>query len=305
MKNRWVCNICNKSFRTRRILFEHRKIHRENGETTKTGKIRKERKCKFCNRIKVTTKEGNSTHERFCKSNPNKSTHFGKGLKRTDEEKRKISLKMKEHAKNGLLHNIGKNRWKCEPSYPESWFIEVIQNEFNDKDYIYEYPVGKFSIDFAWHHKMRCIEIDGEQHYQFEEQRKRDIRKNKFLKKNGWDLLRIRWVDMYNDPKTYIKIAKEFVDNGIIIPPEKRYKSRKEIYEEKMFKRHGTKNPGSEWRKFNRDIWENRLKMLDKYDKTKSGWISKAMKETGLSKVQIQKTCDYFGIEFRTRKITP
>lgn len=32
------------------------------------------------------------------------------------------------------------------------------------------------------------------------------------LAKNGWKVLRIKWVDMFHEPKKYIKIAKDFIE---------------------------------------------------------------------------------------------
>jgi very-short-patch-repair endonuclease len=86
--------------------------------------------------------------------------------------------------------------------------MQVIQNEFNDKNYIREYPFGIYSIDFAWPDKKIAIEIDGEQHLRFESYKEKDLRKDELLKNNGWLVLRIRWKDMYNDTKRWIKIAK-------------------------------------------------------------------------------------------------
>jgi len=64
--------------------------------------------------------------------------------------------------KEGRAHNIGESRWNNEPSYPERWFMKVIENEFEDKNYTREYPFHRFSLDFAWIEKKKCIEIDGD-----------------------------------------------------------------------------------------------------------------------------------------------
>ena len=120
---------------------------------------------------------------------------------------------MKKAHQEGRAWNIGKSRWNNSPSYPEMFFMEVIENEFVDKNYVREFPLGLFSLDFAWKNKKKCIEIDGDQHSRFEEYKKRDLRKDTFLKENGWQVLRIKWKDMYKDTKFYIKLAKEFIEN--------------------------------------------------------------------------------------------
>ena len=116
---------------------------------------------------------------------------------------------MKLSHKNGLAHNIGKCRWNNEPSYPEKWFMEVIENEFDNKNYIREYPFFKYSLDFAWPELKICIEIDGEQHQRFDDYKERDKQKDLLLKQNGWKELRINWKDCFFNPKYYINLAKE------------------------------------------------------------------------------------------------
>jgi len=309
----WKCSICEKSFRTRKELYQHKEEHKGSNEITKSGKIRKEFTCQYCKRIKLTTIEGNKVHEKFCKLNPQKSVVYNTGKKMPTEQREAISKKMKVHAKEGRLHNIGQNRWKCEPSYPESWFMKVIENEFNDKQYIREFSCGRFSLDFAWVHKMRCIEIDGEQHYQFEEQIQRDKRKDKFLDENGWKVLRIRWKECYNDPKQFIEIAKQFIDNGEIVSFEKRHKTstekrndRRQKYIEQMIVKYGSFAYDSSGRingsKLPSKIWEERLQCIEKYDKTKFGWISNAVREIGLTRKVIMDTCEHFGIHWRTKR---
>lgn len=63
---------------------------------------------------------------------------------------------------------------------------------------------------------MKAIEIDGDQHQRFKEYQKHDERKMKYAEEAGWTILRIVWKDMFNDTKTWIKIAKDFIDNDIL-----------------------------------------------------------------------------------------
>jgi len=138
--------------------------------------------------------------------------HHGLGKKLSDNHRNNISIGMTTAHKENRAWNIGKSRWNNEPSYPEKFFMQVIENEFLDKCYIREYNVGRFSIDFAWVNKKLAIEIDGEQHYTIDGYKERDNRKDKTLIDNGWCVLRIRWIDMFKDTKKYISMAKEFID---------------------------------------------------------------------------------------------
>lgn len=134
-----------------------------------------------------------------------------KGKTLSEEHKVKVSEGMKKAHKEERAWNIGMSRWNNEPSWPEEFFMKVIENEFEDKEYINEHPVGIYSLDFAWVHKKKVIEIDGDQHQRFEEYKERDKRKDKFLKKEGWKILRISWKDMCNHTKREIQKCKDFI----------------------------------------------------------------------------------------------
>lgn len=201
--------------------------------------------CKYCGKI-CKNKISLSNHERLCKENPNRQlspfikynksnkkykNQFDKANKlnlpkplvnenfkyswvnkhHTDEQKQKISKSMKIAHIEGRAYNIGKCRWNNEPSYPEKWFMEVIDNEFKNKNYIREYTFYKYSLDFAWPNIKKCIEIDGEQHERFENYKQRDILKDSLLNDNGWKILRIKWKDCFNNPKYWINKAKIFI----------------------------------------------------------------------------------------------
>jgi very-short-patch-repair endonuclease len=157
-------------------------------------------------------KKGVETYKKKLDSGKIKRYWEGKTL--TEQHKEKISKSMQKAHKEGRAWNIGKSRWNNKPSYPESFMMRVIENEFIDKKYEYEFPFGKYSLDFAWPHKKRCIEIDGEQHIRFEEYKLRDINKDKKLKTEGWLILRILWKDMFNETKKHIEMAKNFIDQG-------------------------------------------------------------------------------------------
>lgn len=129
----------------------------------------------------------------------------------TEAQKKKVSEGMKKAHAEGRAHNIGSSRWNNEPSYPEKFFMKVIENEFEDKNYVRELPFRRFSLDFAWVEKRKCIEIDGEQHERFADYKARDERKDAALKAEGWQVLRISWKEMFNNPKYWIKVAKEFI----------------------------------------------------------------------------------------------
>ncbi len=133
-----------------------------------------------------------------------------KGQKLSEDHKHKVSEGMKKAHAEGRAWNIGKSRWNSESSYPEKFFMLVIENEFDDKDYQKELSIGHYSADFAWVDKKKVIEIDGDQHCRNDAQL-HDKKRDEFFKEQGWEVLRIRWKDMFKDTKTYLKIAYNFI----------------------------------------------------------------------------------------------
>ncbi len=192
----WKCEYCNLNFRTRALLIVHHKdehnVQRGTNQYTKAEKLGLPKP--------VVSEETRKKLSNAFSGNKNPS-------KRIDVRK-KISNSMKKAHAEGRAHNIGECRWNNEPSYPEQWFMKVLKNEFGlekDKDYKMEFPFHKFSLDFAWLDKKVCIEIDGEQHERFQEQKNRDIEKDRLLKEEGWTELRKSWKEIFNSPKTFIE----------------------------------------------------------------------------------------------------
>lgn len=211
----YTCNKCGKTFQNKYAFLGHCSSH--NRIVKEKITIEKEHICSYCGR-KFETGPLLGNHVRSCNKHPKYNeriiklslTHKGKIL--SDEDREKVSIGMKKAHKEGRAWNIGKSRWKNDPSYPEKFFIKVIENEFEDKNYIREYPFGIYSLDFAWPDKKKCIEIDGDQHQRYLEYIERDIRKDKFLTDNGWQVLRISWKEMYYNTKYEIKKCKDFID---------------------------------------------------------------------------------------------
>ena len=197
----WKCDQCGMEFKSRSLMYKHKhQNHPKRGPSWNSGLTKD---------IDSRIAKGVETRKKHIANGSVVNYWTGKSLPR--EMRKKISDSMKKAHAEGRAHNIGECRWNNEPSWPEKWFMQVIANEFADKNYVRERPFHRFSLDFAWEHKKKCIEIDGKQHEVFQEQIERDLRKNELLKKDGWQLLRLRWSDIYREPKKYIRIAKEFI----------------------------------------------------------------------------------------------
>jgi very-short-patch-repair endonuclease len=222
------CKVCEREFSTRQSLGGHASSHKRDEDyrkkrETEKSKERREKQtsskiCKFCGKeIENGWKLGG--HQTLCEMNPSRKETLLKiqksleGKVLTEDHRSKIGDSMKRAHEEGRAWNIGKSRWNNEPSYPEQFFMKVIENEFFDKKYSREYPIGIYSIDFAWVDKKLAIEIDGSQHQRYEEYQKRDKKKDSILIENGWKVLRISWKDLSNEPKKFIEIAKDFIGN--------------------------------------------------------------------------------------------
>lgn len=230
----YKCGICDKEFENAQKLGGHSSSHNRGEVYSKKRRskpedfyiqrdIKKNLKksiCKYCQ--SEFDKKSIGAHVILCKENPNRESNIKKmsqslvGKKMTDATKEKISNSMKIAHSLGGAWNIGKSRWNNKKSYPEKFFTEVINNEFDDKKFETEFSVGVYSLDFAWAHLKKCIEIDGEQHERFDEYKERDIRKDNFCESQGWKILRIKWKDLYNNTKDEIEKAKKFINGQVV-----------------------------------------------------------------------------------------
>lgn len=197
----WVCTICFKHFRVRRDLEQHRKVDHPN-----IGHLNQFSLAKLHGETLVVSQE---TKEKIANAE-----RGDKNPAKRQDIREKISASMKKAHAEGRAWNIGKSRWNNEHSYPEQWFMKVLKNEFGfekDKDYKTEFPFHRFSLDFAWPNEKICIEIDGEQHERFQEQKNRDIEKDRLLKEEGWKELRKSWQDIFNNPKIFIEEVRNLL----------------------------------------------------------------------------------------------
>lgn len=137
----WKCNHCDFIGETKAQLISHKKEKHPEF----TGKDHKGWRG-WNNGLTAETNEsikrGRETYKRHLKEGKFKPPQLGKPI--LEETKKKISESMKKAHAEGRAHNIGNCRWNNEPSYSEKFFMEVIANEFEDKNYTREYPFFGF-----------------------------------------------------------------------------------------------------------------------------------------------------------------
>lgn len=208
---KYKCPFCDKEYTKKGISTHIWRKHGDGINFTANNDAKRENDSWNKGLTKETderVKKGSETFKERIKSG--EIIPSGLGRVTSKKTKIKISESMKIAHKEGRAWNIGMSRWNNEMSYPEKFFSEVIENEFLDKNYENEFSISIYSIDFAWVDKKLAIEIDGQQHEK-PEYKSRDMRKDNLLNERGWKVLRIKWVDMYKNPKYWIEVAKDFI----------------------------------------------------------------------------------------------
>ncbi len=164
--------------------------------------------CQFCGKVWITTKSGFHIHESFCSANPERKECYWKGKRHSEIAKQKISEGSKKAHDEGRGHTW-QNRY-LNPSYAEQWLYGFLDSR--NIRYEKEVPFKGFFLDVVVGNKV--IEIDGEQHYdekKFPQQIESDKRKDKLLKENGFEELRLRWSLVQKDKENQIKILESFL----------------------------------------------------------------------------------------------
>lgn len=305
----WKCEICNKVFESKQKLYNHKK--EENHyliNNSKFGNVKTQTEikyaCQYCKKV-FTTKSGRTLHERSCSLNPNKQPGYNLGKHLSYDTKQKVSLARKKYIKEhgGIWWS---SRSKCKKSYAEAWVLKILNNEVQDKEFIEEYHLHKWFMDFAWPKKKIYIEVDGKQH-EWEDRKKNDEEKDNYYKSLGWKVLRLPWSYCCSNTQDCIKNIIDFVDNSKVV--DINWKSKKEIHNEKLKDATKAGKINSLGRintnMVSNEEWKNRKNLVlnSGVDLSKFGWVSKVTKATGLSKHQIQDTCKHFNLNvYKTKK---
>ena len=200
----YTCKNCGKEFEKKNSFLGHCSAHnrsdsykknRKKEKNIKTNKIenKKIKKCKYCN-IEFESGLKLGGHQTWCKMNPKvdktkkiiSNLHLGSVL--SQEHKDKISHSRKEYLNNNpgnipyLLNHSSKE------SYPEKKFREELEKR-NIVGWKYNYPIKRYSLDFAFLEKMIDVEIDGNTHNQTSVAQKDKIR-DTTLTEIGWTVIR-------------------------------------------------------------------------------------------------------------------
>ena len=207
----YTCKICNKEFEKRHSYIGHCSVHNRNEQykvgRKKTESVNKELKCKYCNK-EFSLGKSLAGHQTWCKQNPNtesskaKISKIRKDISLSEEHKQKISVSRKRYLDENpgnipyLLNHSSKE------SYPEKIFREALETN-KISGWVQEYPIKRYSLDFAFVDLKINIEIDGATHSQ-DFVRIKDEERDNTLQSLGWIVYRINAKDLLKDLNTVI-----------------------------------------------------------------------------------------------------
>ena len=275
------CEICGNTFISssgliRHVIFKHK--------VSKKVYFRRYNlfpKCSYCNNDVKITKRGYFNKTCGDKKCLNLSLS-------SVEKSKKLSISLKLAHKEGRANNWAKNWTPDKRSYPEKFFIDNIISKLNDQKYIEQYQLGKYAVDFVWEHKRLAIEVDGSQHYRFEEIILSDQKKEKLLFYNKFLLLRVNWVSLKNDVNKWISIVKEFVDNA----DEQQIKVAVRLNKVEIDWVLREEDRLNKFREKRISLKKNRKLSLDEIDFNKYGWVTKVAKIWGCSHTTVKRYID-------------
>lgn len=134
-------------------------------------------------------------------------------LKHTQKTKDKIRNKLLKAHKEGRAFTWPKTK---STSYAEKYFTDFLKRHsfVEDIDFKREVKIGRYRVDFLFLKSNLIIEVDGEQHVRFEDRVKKDIKRDKFLKDLGFDIVRVSWRVICNQ-------KREILDRIIVLIKDK------------------------------------------------------------------------------------
>jgi hypothetical protein len=265
--------------------------------------------CQYCGKSWITTKDGFTKHEKYCKFNPNRVIVVGHS--HSEEMKHHLSEKRKEY----LAAHPDEHVWKR-----HSKFISVPCNDLkkflrsNNYSFVEEasiIPNRNFAVDICFPDKMIVVEVNGNQHYDTATmelssyyQERHDI-----IESFGWTVIEVPYNKAYSDE--FRNSLCRLLDGASVDISTFNYKyecvnihekaaiKRKE-YNDKLeaANKNGTLNKNGKLsrNKIGTDELNRRKELIlnSGVDLTKFGWVNKVTEATGLSKKVIHETVDQF-----------
>lgn len=263
--------------------------------------------CNYCNK-KFESGQKLGGHKPNCKSDPdyeiknkikrNKLKIFNIGKQLSQETKDKISKSRKQYLIDNpdqvpyLLNHSSKI------SYPEQTMIKYL-NEYNIKGWIHQMQFSIYQLDFAFPEYKLCIEIDGSTHEQ-EKVKQIDKRKDIFLNKEGWRVLRITAKNVKNNVYDCINLILKTLDEKQIEIPQEFL--NKQYYKEEKKKLYNKQKELNRIKKEKQkeELYNKRRELIlnSNIDFNSHGWLTKLSKYLNITDNGIKKFMKLYMTEF-------
>lgn len=292
------CKICNKEFKKLLGLSSHLKsIHNisllEHHVSYNNFKVPK---CEICN-------ENNSKHYYglvFRKTCHDKKCYieFCERRKHSEETKKKQSKSRYAYMKK----NPEKISWmlRNQISYPEKVFMDALEKQglFNKFEIVREKSFYPYFADFAFENVKVVVEIDGQQHFRYQERIDSDRKKDALIISMGWRVYRVKASQVLNDVSDIMNEVLEFIGDIKIISKTSEIITAKEKKDAEKRKQRKVKE---EKKKI---LVEERRKAFELVDISRFGWVQKLSEVWELSHTQTKRWLKryYPELEYYQRK---
>lgn len=220
---KFICKYCDRECKNLNSLKNHERLCKKNPDRQEIVsnfiKFNQERKEKGLPGVnKGKTKDNcewkrKATEKLKNRYDSGEIVTWNKGLTKDSDERvakyaQFVSDTMKKKHESGEAYYWGKYG---DLSYPEQYFLDIFSSpEFCNNDFIHNYHLGPYKLDFAWPDQKLCIEVDGDQHYRTQKRIDSDTRRDKYCEERGWTIIRIKWSDF---DKLNRKEREEFIDS--------------------------------------------------------------------------------------------
>jgi very-short-patch-repair endonuclease len=99
---------------------------------------------------------------------------------------------------------------KCESPIEEKLFMASLLR----LRLIPQHEIGKYRCDFIHEESKTVIEVDGHEYHHTQEQRTNDLKRQRFLQSEGWQVIRFTGSEIYRDAKRCISEIKKIIRQG-------------------------------------------------------------------------------------------
>lgn len=270
------CKICNKEFNKPLGLSLHLRSRHDTNilDHHIRFKLIEVPTCEICGK---SAKAYNTLKFRKTCGGKSCKKKFRESMRHTEDSKRKMRDSRYKYIKN----NPEKVSWmlRNQASYPEKVFIEALKKYglFEKFEIVREKSFYPYFADFAFENVKVVVEIDGQQHFRYQERIDSDKKKDELITSQGWRVYRVKASQVLNKMPEVIDEVLEFIGDVKNISKTSEIITDKERKDIEKQERRRIKREKREM------LVEERGRLLESIDTTKLGWLQMVADEWGMS----------------------